>query len=133
MRRRRVSNQALRRWLATSRPGRVEALLDSDQSVADRLEALTALDGSVATALEVAVAPPERSEARSVARLRHRQQAYGTLSALADIFALGYHVGRVFFEPNESDPGADNGDTPPAEFEEAYAGRQADCALVGNQ
>ena len=25
------------------------------------------------------------------------------------------------------------GDTPPAEFEEAYAARQADCALVGNQ
>ena len=25
------------------------------------------------------------------------------------------------------------GDLPPAEFEEAYAGRQADCALVGNQ
>ena len=25
------------------------------------------------------------------------------------------------------------GDTPPAEFEEAYAGRQPDCALVGNQ
>ena len=25
------------------------------------------------------------------------------------------------------------GDTPPAEFEAAYAGRQADCALVGNQ
>ena len=25
------------------------------------------------------------------------------------------------------------GDTPPAEFEEAYAGRQADHALVGNQ
>ena len=25
------------------------------------------------------------------------------------------------------------GDTPPAEFEEAHAGRQADCALVGNQ
>ena len=25
------------------------------------------------------------------------------------------------------------GDTPPAEFEEAYAGRQADHVLVGNQ
>ena len=111
MRRRRVSNKALRRWLATSRPRRVEALLDSDQSVADRLEALTALDDSVAAALEVAVAPPERFEERAVAGLQQRQQAYGTLSALGDIFALGYYVGRVFFEPNESDPGADDGET----------------------
>ena len=113
MRRRRVSNRVLRRWLTTQHPRRVEALLDADQSVAGRLEALTALDDSVAAALAIAVAPPTAFEARAVAGLRQRQQAYGALSALGDIFALGYHVGRAILEPHESDHRAEDGDPSP--------------------
>lgn len=105
--RRRVSDRALRRWLATGRPRRVEARLASDPSVARRLDQLTELDEAEAAALAGVVAPEEDFETRVLAGVHRLRDGMDTAALLTDLLGLGLHVGRAML-PDADRPGPDD-------------------------
>ncbi len=92
---RRVSDRALRRWLATGRPSRIARLVADDQSIAARLDELTSLTAGETTALEDLVTPSDDFERRTAIGVQQRVDAYGTTAAVVDLLGLGFHVGRA--------------------------------------
>ncbi len=105
--RRRVSDRSLRRWLDTGRPARVADAIEADPSVAERLDAMTALRAADSEAIGHLVTPPPQFHDRAYEGVRDRIDRYETMSVVADLLGLGFHVGQVMLAPDE---GADRAD-----------------------
>ncbi|RMH72951.1 MAG: hypothetical protein D6683_13650, partial [Actinomyces sp.] len=93
--RRRVSDRALKRWLATGRPAWVGERVATDPAVASRVEALTALGEAERAALDALVSPTPGFVGRAVAGVRSRIDTLETLGVVVDLLGLGLRTGRT--------------------------------------
>jgi len=99
----RISDRTLNRWLRTGRPRRVERRL-SDPDMTARLDAMTRLTSSEARALTDAIAPPPDLHERLAERVTRRVDGE-IVSALIDLYGLGWHTASAVFEPEDRDHG----------------------------
>jgi hypothetical protein len=110
MRIRSISDRALRRWLATGKPKRVERALGRSSAVAARLDALSELNEQQLAALEGLVTPTQDFENRVLAGVQRRRDLYGAASLLADLLGLGVHTARALVERSSLGVEEDGGD-----------------------
>lgn len=99
----RISDRTLNRWLRTGRPRRVERHLDDPDTTA-RLDAMTRLTASETRALTDVVTPPPGLHERLVERVGRRVDGE-IVSALIDLYGLGWHTASAVFDPEDRDRG----------------------------
>ncbi len=104
--RRKVTDRSLRRWLDTGRPTRVGEAIETDPSVAERLEAMTALERVHTEAIDRLVTPQPDFTDRVSQGVRTRIDNYGTVSLMADLLGLGFHVGQAMLVTDENPDGS---------------------------
>jgi hypothetical protein len=84
----------------------VGTAIETDASVAERLEAMTALETVHTEAIEHLVTPQPEFTDRVVQGVRTRIDNYGTVSLMADLLGLGFHVGQAMLASDENPNGS---------------------------
>lgn len=105
-----VSDRALRTWLRTGRPARVERRLGRDPLLADRLERLTALPPGAGDALATATRPPPAAIESAVRGAARRAESLSRAGTIVDLVGLGLRTAGVLFRPR---PGGQKPPGPP--------------------
>ncbi len=97
----RLPDRALRRWLRSGRPRRVERRL-GDPSVHNRLEEMTALGPSAREALDSLTAADADVIERVTEAVEERVDG-GELAALIDLVGLGWHTAAAVVADDRHD------------------------------